>query len=51
MTNQPLGGSMFKPDKHDLMMWTLFIIGLLLIGSTPWGFLPLIIAVGYGMGC
>jgi hypothetical protein len=31
-------------------MWWLFIIGLILIGVTPWGFVPIIIAVGFLLG-
>lgn len=31
-------------------MWALFIIGLLMIGATPWGFLPIIIAAAFWLG-
>lgn len=33
-----------------LFMWALFIIGLLMIGSTGWGFVPIIISVGFLLG-
>lgn len=32
------------------LMWALFIVGLLLIGSTGWGFVPIIISVGFLLG-
>lgn len=28
-------------------MWWLFIVGLLMIGATPWGFVPIVISVGF----
>jgi hypothetical protein len=31
-------------------MWWLFIIGLIMLGWTAWGFLPIVIAIGFGLG-
>ena len=31
-------------------MWWFFIIGLIMIGFTPWGFLPIIIAAAFWLG-
>ena len=34
----------------NLAMWALFIGGLILVGATPWGLLPILIAVGFLLG-
>jgi hypothetical protein len=31
-------------------MWVLFIVGLIMIGVTPWGFVPIVISVGFLIG-
>jgi hypothetical protein len=31
-------------------MWWLFIVGLIMIGLTPWGFLPIGLAVAFWLG-
>lgn len=33
-----------------LFMWVLFIGGLILTGVTPWGFLPVVVAIGFWLG-
>lgn len=33
-----------------LLMWLFFVVGLITIGTTPWGFLPVVIAVGFLLG-
>ncbi len=33
-----------------LFMWVLLLVGLILIGVTPWGALPIFISVGFFLG-
>ena len=33
-----------------LLMWAMFISGLMLVGATPWGLVPILSPIGFLLG-